>query len=59
MVMGNISIAYQKEDADAREKWKKVKKIGWQDLTGRSIEKWVEMKISGLKIGVILARWTY
>ncbi len=43
-----------------QQKMKKSEKnIVRENLIGKSVKKWVEMKISGLKIGVILARWTY
>jgi len=38
---------------------KSEKNIGRENLTGKLVKKWVEKKNGGLKIGVILACWTY
>ena len=38
---------------------KSEKNLGRRNLTGKSVKNWVEMKNRGLKIDVILARWTY
>ena len=38
---------------------KSEKNFGSGDLTRKSVEKWVETKNYGLKIGAISARWTY
>jgi hypothetical protein len=45
---------------DAREKLKKVKKyFGRENLTGKSVKKWVETRNRGLKIAEIIAHWAY
>jgi hypothetical protein len=36
-----------------------MKKNNRENLTGNSVEKWVEMKKCGLKICGILTVWTY
>jgi len=38
---------------------KSEKNIGRENLTGKSVEKWVETKNCGLKIVVILSSLTY
>jgi hypothetical protein len=38
---------------------KSEKNIGMEDLTGNLVEKWVETKNRGLKIGKILGGSTY
>ena len=59
MVMGNISIVYQKEIADASKKCKGMKKIVEQGLVIKSASLWVEMKNRGLKIIENLDSSTY
>ena len=58
--MGNIPILYQNSLADARKKWREMKKF-WakEDSTGNWPGLWVEMKNRGLIFGGILALWTY
>jgi hypothetical protein len=60
MVMGNISIIYQKERKDASPNSGKVKKVlvGCY-LTVKLAKIWVETINCGLKIGEFSACWTY
>ena len=57
---GQHSYCISEMNRRRQQKMKKSEKnIGRGDLTEKSVKKWVETKIYGLKIGVILACWTY